>query len=877
MRRRLITLLVLLFFSNIIQSQCFNTDFELGNFTGWSGRRGFCCPITLPNNGITNGRQTIMTSGVDPNTCGGLSTVYDGNFSARLGNDNVGAEAEGLYYNLNVTPQNTLIRYAYAVVFEDPGHLDEEQPRFSSRVRLSNGQVIQCTDYTVTAASNLPNFQYCPSVGSDGTPLNIAWRDWALVTVDLTAYIGQTVTIEFETGDCDLGGHFGYAYIDFLDCQTTQIDIDYCINDTSATLNAPSGFSNYLWSTGETTESITVNPNLYTTISCLITTPTGCQVNLSTNLQPSIPTPIFTYNDDCSNSIQFTNTSNISGGDTIQSFFWTFGDGSTSNLFSPSHIYTNPGNYVVTLSVVSSDGCTGQFSKQITIWPTPVSNFNSFNVCQDDTSYFVNTSSQFSGYTNNYTWFFGDGQTSNNFSPTHLYQNTGVYNVLLITEINGSNCRDTIEKTITVQPRPIVNFLADDICLGEISNFYNFSQVPSWSQTNSYLWNFGSQGWQSTSQNSTFIYTSPGQYNVSLSVTSTDGILTCSSEQFEVVNVFPVPQVSFDNNDTFCDSELVQFFNDSYITSGLIINYIWNFGDNTFSNQVNPTHTYAGPGTYQVNLLAISNNGCQSESSSIIQVFQNPISNIENPNLSGCEDFTAYFTDNSVGNISFWNWNFGDGYTSNSENPIHIYTNPGQYTVTLNVATNNGCSSENRDSILVTVYPSPISFFSIENTQLDEYNNTINCINLSQGSNFYLWSFGDGQTSNLFDPEHTYQDFGQYTINLVCRNQFGCLDTSFRSIEIKPVFTFYIPNAFTPSDDNENEVFFGKGTNYKSVTMQIFNRWGVKIFEETSQNPVWDGTLNGVDCQIDVYVYQFFVTDIFNKIHVYRGRISLVR
>ncbi len=205
MRRRLITLLVLLFFSNIIQSQCFNTDFELGNFTGWSGRRGFCCPITLPNNGITNGRQTIMTSGVDPNTCGGLSTVYDGNFSARLGNDNVGAEAEGLYYNLNVTPQNTLIRYAYAVVFEDPGHLDEEQPRFSSRVRLSNGQVIQCTDYTVTAASNLPNFQYCPSVGSDGTPLNIAWRDWALVTVDLTAYIGQTVTIEFETGDCDLG------------------------------------------------------------------------------------------------------------------------------------------------------------------------------------------------------------------------------------------------------------------------------------------------------------------------------------------------------------------------------------------------------------------------------------------------------------------------------------------------------------------------------------------------------------------------------------------------------------------------------------------------------------------------------------------------
>lgn len=94
---------------------------------------------------------------------------------------------------------------------------------------------------------------------------------------------------------------------------------------------------------------------------------------------------------------------------------------------------------------------------------------------------------------------------------------------------------------------------------------------------------------------------------------------------------------------------------------------------------------------------------------------------------------------------------------------------------------------------------------------------------------------------------------------------------------INPIFTYYIPNAFTPTDDTKNETFFGKGTGYKTVTMQIFNRWGEKIYEETSLDPSWDGKLNGVDCQIDVYVYQFYVTDIFNETHLYRGRVSLIR
>jgi len=133
----------------------------------------------------------------------------------------------------------------------------------------------------------------------------------------------------------------------------------------------------------------------------------------------------------------------------------------------------------------------------------------------------------------------------------------------------------------------------------------------------------------------------------------------------------------------------------------------------------------------------------------LINIYPNPIADIQNGPFSGCEDLRVQFQDNSIGNVNNWNWFFGDGYSSNSPNPVHTYTNPGQYLVKLDVVNGNGCQSRFNDSTTVTVYPTPVSKFIIENSQLDEYNNNVNLINLSQGANFYLWNFGDGQSSIL--------------------------------------------------------------------------------------------------------------------------------
>ena len=128
-------LVILSLITNSIYSQvssCPNSDFESGTFSGWQGSTGSCCPISTPNLGLVPGRHTIMTgSGTDPNTCDVVSVVAPGGlYSARLGNDSVGAGAESLTYIVNVTPTSTLFIYKYAVVLEDPGHSTNDQPVF---------------------------------------------------------------------------------------------------------------------------------------------------------------------------------------------------------------------------------------------------------------------------------------------------------------------------------------------------------------------------------------------------------------------------------------------------------------------------------------------------------------------------------------------------------------------------------------------------------------------------------------------------------------------------------------------------------------------------------------------------------------------------
>ena len=283
---------ILLLLTSISFAQCPNINFEQNSFSGWVGTRGFCCPIVIQNTGIVNGRHTIMSgTGTDINTCNVVPVVAPGStFSARLGNDNVGSQAEGLSYNFTVTPQSNLISYQYAVVFEDPGHTPQEQPRFEASIITANGTLVACTDFVATAAGNLPGFQSCNTIDSQGQQIFVRYKNWSTIAADVSAYIGQTLTLKFQTGDCSQGGHFGYAYID-ASCGPLQLSLNYCVNDMYAVVTAPTGFFTYLWSTGETTQTIYVNPLQVSNVTCVITTISGCTSVVSVPITPLVNFP----------------------------------------------------------------------------------------------------------------------------------------------------------------------------------------------------------------------------------------------------------------------------------------------------------------------------------------------------------------------------------------------------------------------------------------------------------------------------------------------------------------------------------------------------------------------------------------------------------
>jgi len=265
----------------IPQPGCTNIGFNSNNFNGWFGTTGSSIRSyigsSIPNYnptalGIVNGRHTIMNGGNDP--CGGFPRVdpLGGPFSVRLGNNNVNAEAERLTQTFIVTPSNNSFTYRYAVVFEDPGHPSNEQPFFRALLRDQNGNIIPCSEFVVSAASNLPGFF------ASATCSGVVYKPWSTVNVDLDNYIGQQVTAEFTTGDCAQGAHYGYAYIDaqcsqsFLDAYPDTI----CVGE-SVTLTAPNGYQSYSWLPGnQTTQSITVSPSSSTTYQLNLVSFNGC-------------------------------------------------------------------------------------------------------------------------------------------------------------------------------------------------------------------------------------------------------------------------------------------------------------------------------------------------------------------------------------------------------------------------------------------------------------------------------------------------------------------------------------------------------------------------------------------------------------------------
>jgi gliding motility-associated-like protein len=422
------TVINLFFFSALGQNQsnCPNSNFSHGDFSSWEGYYGnFWNPAH--NKGFAPSRHTIIQDPaiLDINTCDGLNPIPSGEkYSARLGNDDVNSQAEQLRYSVEVTEETNLFIYRYAVVLEDPGHDSSEQPNFTIEVADTSGKVIDpvCGYYFVYAHQGIPTWHSCGEV---------IWKDWTTVGIDLTQYMGQTISIIFTTRDCAKSGHFGYAYLSAY-CGQVQIAFSFCPGDTVASVTAPPGFS-YLWSNGDTTQTRTIYNPVYGMVdSCVLTSVNGCKVTVKGIFQPTLVNADFgcTQQNCIGSSVQFNDSSTINQNE-ITNWIWDFGDGSptVTNIQNPQHVYDSVGKFYTTLSVSSTDGCPDTITKMVEVVSIPVVDFIADSPCDKKTLYdtlYFDGQVQLEvgqGY-DHYSWNTGDNSYSILVTDEGLYKVT---------------------------------------------------------------------------------------------------------------------------------------------------------------------------------------------------------------------------------------------------------------------------------------------------------------------------------------------------------------------------------------------------------------------------------------------------------------------
>jgi gliding motility-associated-like protein len=143
----------------------------------------------------------------------------------------------------------------------------------------------------------------------------------------------------------------------------------------------------------------------------------------------------------------------------------------------------------------------------------------------------------------------------------------------------------------------------------------------------------------------------------------------------------------------------------------------------------------------------------------------------------------------------------------------------------------------------------------------------------------WAWDFGDGGMSNLENPVHLYTDTGTFMVNLAVMNQWGCRDATFYEVEITPDFFFYIPSAFSPNGDGINDEFrpYGDGVKWETLSFEVFDRWGERIFFTSNIDKGWDGSYKGTQVKMGVYNYAISINDFNNQPRFYIGRVTLTR
>ena len=496
--------------------------------------------------------------------------------------------------------------------------------------------------------------------------------------------------------------------------------------------------------------------------------------------------------------------------------------------------------YTAEAVYINCNGNAVTVSDNVTV--TPNMNFNlsvtptNPTFCQGD-----NITLTASGTSTSYTWTPSTGLNID--TGATVIANPNVSTAYVVTGTNGV-CTGTDTVFVTVNPIPVLMATGSVICFGDT----------------------GTVTANSTEANTTYLWSPTGDtinpIVVNPTVTTTYKVIGtaagCKDSTTANVTVNPLPLINVDNV-TICNGFAAQIV----ATNG--ITYVWE--DTTTLNPrfVEPTQTT----TYWV--IGTDANGCKNIDSSIVIVNNSPTVNVDP--VAICKGVSTTLTATGA-DTYIW---------SNSLTGSPIVVSPSSTTIYTVTGSILGCTGT--DTAMVTVYPKPVAAFQPNPALTTTDNPIVNFFNSSSGGSQWFWNFGDFNSSNntSFDinPTHSFSSYGSFSIWLVAVSDYGCTDSTVRNVIVENPFTFYIPTAFSPNGEGNNEMFIpqGVGIDLALYEMTIFDRWGELIFKTYNLFEGWNGKKNNVGSTLPsgTYIYHFKVRQIEGIKHNYSGHVTLIR
>ncbi len=561
---------------------------------------------------------------------------------------------------------------------------------------------------------------------------------------------------------------------------------------------------------------------------------------------------------------------------------WKYQDG-TSNFAKsvPNKTFPAVGKYWVRIIATTTDGCKDSFQRNIEIFVMPKADISSSaSQCLVGNKFIFKQKFPWTGGSNvTHSWKISDGKSSTLDSFSHTFGAVGKYRVFHSIETE-SGCYDSVSVVVSVVETPKTSFTTskDTACL--TGHKFTFTDNTVFGSSYTSRWTLADGTFETTKNVTNKEYLNPGKYDVKLVLSSSSG---CRDSLTKSVNVWPFPKSNFTvNNPEQClIGNAFTFTNTTSENSASGVAYAWLLNKAILSSiKTIPSQTFPDTGNYSITLKALSDKGCGTEKTLLLRVNEHPSLSISGKNA--CAEIPIQFSSIAKinrGTIVSYDWNFGDGFTANTANPMHAYSKEGNYNVVLQAISNKGCGTKS-PQLSILVSPKPIADFDFEYLLSRGLETDWKFTFTGKNTDAYNWLFQDNQTSTSGLPFFmTFSGTGDFKVRLEATNNSGCSDTIEKNIFLKPELLWWLPNAFSPNIDGLNEEFkpyqsFG----ISKYRMTILNRWGEILFSTTDPAMGWKGLDKlGKPVLEGSYAYAVSFRYIDGKMNVFKGTVTVLR